>query len=114
MPQLIIEARSASLTTGLGVRRILPFRQRRMVGPFIFMDHAGPVDIQPVSASLMDVLPPLFAELKKEHGSVEITQVTRQKVDWQREAAQDLSDGRFEEALRAFARNKAVVWTSKQ
>ncbi len=56
----------------------------------------------------------LFTELKKEHGSAEITQVTRQKVDWQREAARDLSDGRFEDALRAFARNKAVVWTSKQ
>ncbi|MER8555988.1 AAA family ATPase [Mesorhizobium sp. M1217] len=56
----------------------------------------------------------LFTELKKEHGSSEITQVTRQKVDWQREAARDLSDGRFEDALRAFARNKAVVWTSKQ
>jgi Ti-type conjugative transfer relaxase TraA len=56
----------------------------------------------------------LFTELKKEHGSAEIAQVTRQKVDWQREAARDLSDGRFEDALRAFARNKAVVWTSKQ
>ncbi|RWK58564.1 AAA family ATPase [Mesorhizobium sp.] len=56
----------------------------------------------------------LFTELKKEHGSAEITQVTRQKVDWQREAARGLSDGRFEDALRAFARNKAVVWTSKQ
>ena len=56
----------------------------------------------------------LFSELKKEHGSAEITQVTRQKIDWQREAARDLSDGRFEEALRAFARNKSVIWTSKQ
>ena len=56
----------------------------------------------------------LFTELKKEHGSAEITQVTRQKADWQREAARDLSDGRFEQALRAFARNKSVVWTSKQ
>lgn len=56
----------------------------------------------------------LFTELKKEHGSAEITQVTRQKVDWQREAARDLSDGRFEEALRAFARNKSVVWSTKQ
>lgn len=56
----------------------------------------------------------LFTELKKDHGSAEITQITRQKVDWQREAAHDLSDGRFEDALRAFARNKAVVWTSKQ
>lgn len=56
----------------------------------------------------------LFTELKKEHGSAEITEVTRQKVDWQREAARDLSDGRFEEALRTFARNKSVIWTAKQ
>ena len=56
----------------------------------------------------------LFSELKKEHGSAEISEVIRQKVDWQREAARDLSDGRFEQALRSFARNKAVVWTSKQ
>ena len=57
MPQLIIEARSAALSTGLSVRRILPFRLRRMVGPFIFMDHAGPVDIQPAAMAAMDVLP---------------------------------------------------------
>lgn len=59
MPQLIIPARTAALSTGLNVRRILPFRNRRMVGPFIFMDHAGPVAIpQPVSKlSEMDVLP---------------------------------------------------------
>lgn len=57
MPEMIIEARQASLSTGLSVRRILPFRLRRMVGPFIFMDHAGPVAIQPVVMSSMDVLP---------------------------------------------------------
>jgi Ti-type conjugative transfer relaxase TraA len=56
----------------------------------------------------------LFTELKKEHGSAEISQVTRQNVDWQREAARDLSDGRFEDALRAFARNKSVIWAAKQ
>ena len=28
-----------------------------MVGPFIFMDHAGPVDIAPQNAAKMDVLP---------------------------------------------------------
>lgn len=28
-----------------------------MVGPFIFMDHAGPVNIQPTQSSNMDVLP---------------------------------------------------------
>lgn len=57
MPQLVIDARQASISTGLNVRRILPFRLRRMVGPFIFMDHAGPVDIQPGVKSSMDVLP---------------------------------------------------------
>ena len=41
----------------MDVRRILPFRLRRMVGPFIFMDHAGPVAIQPPLLSSMDVLP---------------------------------------------------------
>jgi redox-sensitive bicupin YhaK (pirin superfamily) len=30
---------------------------RRMVGPFIFMDHAGPVDVQPQVGKSMDVLP---------------------------------------------------------
>lgn len=57
MPELIINARNAALSTGLNVRRILPFRERRMVGPFIFLDHAGPVNIQPARASAMDVLP---------------------------------------------------------
>jgi redox-sensitive bicupin YhaK (pirin superfamily) len=29
------------------VRRLLPFAERRMVGPFIFFDHMGPVDFTP-------------------------------------------------------------------
>lgn len=57
MPQMIIEARKASLNTGLDVRRILPFRLRRMVGPFIFMDHAGPISLPLPSVKSMDVLP---------------------------------------------------------
>lgn len=57
MPEIIIQARTAALSTGLEVRRILPFRKRRMVGPFIFMDHAGPVDVQPTIGHDMDVLP---------------------------------------------------------
>jgi redox-sensitive bicupin YhaK (pirin superfamily) len=39
------------------VKRILPFRLRRMVGPFIFMDHAGPVAEVPSITSSLDVLP---------------------------------------------------------
>jgi redox-sensitive bicupin YhaK (pirin superfamily) len=57
MLDIVIEARKAALTTGLNVRRILPFRLRRMVGPFIFMDHAGPVDAEPQESASMDVLP---------------------------------------------------------
>ncbi|MBL7737539.1 MAG: pirin family protein [Chitinophagaceae bacterium] len=57
MLDLVIEARKASLAPGMDVRRILPFRLKRMVGPFIFMDHAGPVDIVSSKAKSMDVLP---------------------------------------------------------
>ena len=57
MLDIVIEARKASLGPGLDVKRILPFRLRRMVGPFIFMDHAGPVDVAPADAKSMDVLP---------------------------------------------------------
>ncbi len=57
MVDIVIEARKASLAPGMDVKRILPFRQRRMVGPFIFMDHAGPVQVQPQQAANMDVLP---------------------------------------------------------
>lgn len=57
MLDIVIDARKASLAPGMEVRRILPFRMRRMVGPFIFMDHAGPVDIHPDQAASMDVLP---------------------------------------------------------
>lgn len=57
MLDLVIEARQASLGNGLDVRRILPFRLRRMVGPFIFMDHAGPVSIVAEKITNMDVLP---------------------------------------------------------
>ena len=57
MIELVIEARKASLAPGMDVRRILPFRLRRMVGPFIFMDHAGPVEIVASGTKTMDVLP---------------------------------------------------------
>src|SRR5690349_24530626 len=57
MLDIVIEARQAFLGPGMEVKRILPFRMRRMVGPFIFMDHAGPVTVQPPVTSSMDVLP---------------------------------------------------------
>src|SRR6476659_2546522 len=57
MLDIVIEARNAAISQSMKVKRILPFRQRRMVGPFIFMDHAGPVAVQPERAKSMDVLP---------------------------------------------------------
>lgn len=57
MLDIVIEARKAFIGPGLAVNRILPFRLRRMVGPFIFMDHAGPVQAPVSMANDMDVLP---------------------------------------------------------
>jgi redox-sensitive bicupin YhaK (pirin superfamily) len=57
MLELVIEARKASISQNLSVRRILPFRLKRMVGPFIFMDHAGPINTPPIGANALDVLP---------------------------------------------------------
>ena len=57
MPEIIIDARKAAISETLEVRRILPFRRKRMVGPFIFMDHAGPVSVQPTEMTKMVVLP---------------------------------------------------------
>ena len=57
MPEIIIDARTAAISDTLEVRRILPYRRRRMVGPFIFLDHAGPITIAPQNVTSMDVLP---------------------------------------------------------
>lgn len=57
MLDIVIEARQAAISASMKVKRILPFRLRRMVGPFIFMDHAGPVTDMPSIPSSLDVLP---------------------------------------------------------
>ena len=57
MIEIVIEARKAALGEGMQVKRILPFRKKRMVGPFIFMDHGGPVPLRANMSKSMDVLP---------------------------------------------------------
>ncbi len=57
MPEMIIQAREAAISKLMKVKRILPFRLRRMVGPFIFMDHAGPLAELPADYGSLDVLP---------------------------------------------------------
>lgn len=43
--QLIIEERSANIGNFM-VGRLLPFREKRMVGPFAFIDHMGPASLK--------------------------------------------------------------------
>jgi redox-sensitive bicupin YhaK (pirin superfamily) len=56
MIELVIEQRRRDLG-GFEVGRVLPFAQRRMVGPFIFFDHMGPVDFAPGIPRSVDVRP---------------------------------------------------------
>lgn len=51
---LIIEERAASIGKFM-VGRLLPFREKRMVGPFIYIDHMGPVKLS--ERENFDVLP---------------------------------------------------------
>lgn len=52
--KLIIEERAANIGNFM-VGRLLPFRQKRMVGPFIYIDHMGPVKLN--ERENFDVLP---------------------------------------------------------
>lgn len=54
MIEHVINARTRDLGD-FNVRRLLPYATHRMVGPFIFFDHMGPVDFKPGAA--MDVRP---------------------------------------------------------
>jgi redox-sensitive bicupin YhaK (pirin superfamily) len=54
--ELLIPARSRDLG-GFQVGRVLPFPQRRMVGPFIFLDHIGPLELPTPVPRSADVRP---------------------------------------------------------
>lgn len=43
----LIPARETLIAGEMKVRRILPFREKRMVGPFIFIDEMGPIELEP-------------------------------------------------------------------
>lgn len=51
---LVIEERAASIGA-FTVGRLLPFRQKRAVGPFVFIDHMGPAQLD--EHTHFDVLP---------------------------------------------------------
>ncbi|HEX6993403.1 MAG TPA: pirin family protein [Gammaproteobacteria bacterium] len=56
MIELLIGQRRRSLG-GFDVGRVLPYAKRRMVGPFIFFDHMGPVHFEPGIPRDVDVRP---------------------------------------------------------
>jgi redox-sensitive bicupin YhaK (pirin superfamily) len=56
MIELVIDPRQRSIGR-FQVARVLPFAKRRMVGPFIFFDHLGPVDLPKDLPRNVDVLP---------------------------------------------------------
>jgi redox-sensitive bicupin YhaK (pirin superfamily) len=56
MIELVIDSRRRDLG-GFEVGRVLPFAKRRMVGPFVFFDHMGPVDMPDGVPRSADVRP---------------------------------------------------------
>lgn len=56
MIDLVIDQRRKDLG-GFEVGRVLPYARRRMVGPFVFFDHMGPVDFAPGFPKTVDVRP---------------------------------------------------------
>jgi len=56
MIELVIDSRRRDLG-GFEVGRVLPFAGHRMVGPFVFFDHMGPIDFAPGFPRSVDVRP---------------------------------------------------------
>src|SRR6476660_8922244 len=108
MLDIVIEARSVALSKFMSVKRILPFRLRRMVGPFIFMDHAGPIVEVPSALSSLDVLPHphiglstvsyLFGGQVTHRDSLGVEQVIRPgEVNWMNAGSGIAHSERFED-----------------
>ncbi len=122
MLDLVIDARQASLGNGLEVRRILPFRLRRMVGPFIFMDHAGPVTVEPQQFQAMDVLPHphiglstvsyLFGGQVTHRDSLGVEQIIRPgEVNWMTAGRGIAHSERFEDPAALASGNLEMIQT---
>lgn len=75
--QLLIPPRERDLGGGMMVRRLLPFVKHRRVGPFVFVDHAGPVTLPPGQG---DVRPHPHIGLATLTWMIEGTQVHRDSL----------------------------------
>lgn len=119
---MVINARAAAISEILKVQRILPFRLKRMVGPFIFMDHAGPVNVQPGIAKKLDVLPHphiglstvsyLFGGSVTHRDSLGVEQVIRPgEVNWMTAGRGIAHSERFEDPASLEGGNLEMIQT---
>jgi redox-sensitive bicupin YhaK (pirin superfamily) len=123
MIELVIPQRRRDLG-GFEVGRVLPFPQRRMVGPFIFFDHMGPVDFPPGLARSADVRPHphiglstltyLFAGEIMHRDSVGSEQAIRPgEVNWMTAGRGITHSERFERARREGGRMDGIqAWVA--
>ena len=125
MLDLVIDARPAALSPGFEVKRILPYRLKRMLGPFIFMDHAGPVQVAPAQLSSLDVLPHphiglstvsyLFGGQVTHRDSLGVEQIIRPgEVNWMTAGSGISHSERFEDpaALAGGALEMLQTWVA--
>ena len=125
MIDIVIEARMAAISKAMKVKRILPFRLRRMVGPFIFMDHAGPVEEVHQPGANLDVLPHphiglstvsyLFGGQVTHRDSLGVEQVIRPgEVNWMTAGSGIAHSERFEDpaALAGGALEMIQTWVA--
>lgn len=125
MLDLVIDARPAAISAGFNVRRILPYRLRRMLGPFIFMDHAGPVNAPPEQMHNLDVLPHphiglstvsyLFGGQVTHRDSLGVEQIIRPgEVNWMTAGSGIAHSERFEDpaALAGGALEMLQTWVA--
>jgi hypothetical protein len=109
MIEMVIEQRRRGLGGGIEIGRVLPFARRRMVGPFIFFDHMGPLDLAPGVDRRVDVRPHphiglstvtyLFAGEMMHRDSLGYEQAVRpQEVNWMTAGRGITHSERFERA----------------
>ena len=111
MIEMVIEQRRRSLGGGLDVGRVLPYATRRTVGPFVFFDHMGPLDIAAGPHENLDVRPHphiglstvtyLFSGEVMHRDSVgSIQQIRPREVNWMTAGSGVTHSERFEKAHR--------------
>ena len=122
MLDIVIEARDEAISEMMKVKRIFPFRSRRMVGPFIFMDHAGPVDVAPAVSRSLDVLPHphiglstvsyLFGGQVTHRDSLGVEQIIRPgEVNWMTAGRGIAHSERFEDPTALSGGNLEMIQT---